>query len=226
MASRHCVRGARDMFSAQELLNAYSVMPDPECVLACMCPGGISVPDWGDISWDCRQVSSRPRRSRCCRLRCCADSPARQCRKPGFPASPSTRRRQGRTSRQLRQSRWHLAGQRQHRARRRWHLRHHRPLEPHRLRKLAALEKASSSCNDGCETSAKHGNAPWNGCSYSGGVNAAFSATCKDTLKYKSYLDCRDTKLFLGWIQREAWWHCSGMAAGKRFQTAEVRRRR
>ena len=94
------------------------------------------------------------------------------------------------------------------------------------LGKLAALEKASSSCNDGCETSVKHGNAPWNGCSYSGGVNAAFSATCKDTLKYKSYLDCRDTKLFLGWIQREAWWHCSGMAAGKRFQVAEVRRRR
>jgi hypothetical protein len=92
--------------------------------------------------------------------------------------------------------------------------------------KLARLEKASSSCNDGCETSLKHGNAPWNGCSYSAGVNATFSATCKDTLKYKSYADCRSTKLFLGWIQREAWWHCSGMAAGQRFQVAEVRRRR
>jgi hypothetical protein len=94
------------------------------------------------------------------------------------------------------------------------------------LGKLARLEKASSSCNDGCETSLKQGNAPWNGCSYSGGVNSAFSATCKDTLKYRSYADCRSTKLFLGWIQREAWWHCSGMAAGQRFQVAEARRRR
>jgi hypothetical protein len=94
------------------------------------------------------------------------------------------------------------------------------------LGKLASLEKASSSCAGGCETSMKYGNAPWNGCSYSAGVNATFSATCTDTLRYKSYLDCRDTKLFLGWIQREAWWHCSGMAAGKRFQVAEIRRRR
>ena len=94
------------------------------------------------------------------------------------------------------------------------------------LGKLAALEKASSSCADGCETSLKTGTAPWHGCSYSGGVNANFSSTCTDTLKYKSYIDCRDTKLFLGWIQREAWWHCSGMAAGKRFQVAEARRRR
>ena len=94
------------------------------------------------------------------------------------------------------------------------------------LGKLAALEKASSSCADGCETSLKTRNAPWHGCSYSGGVNSNFSSTCTDTLKYKSYIDCRDTKLFLGWIQREAWWHCSGMAAGKRFQVAEARRRR
>ena len=94
------------------------------------------------------------------------------------------------------------------------------------LGKLAALEKASSSCADGCETSLKTRNAPWHGCSYSGGVNSNFSTTCTDTLKYKSYIDCRNTKLFLGWIQREAWWHCSGMAAGNRFQVAEARRRR
>jgi len=94
------------------------------------------------------------------------------------------------------------------------------------LGKLAKLEKASSSCADGCETSLKTANAPWHGCSLSGGVNSNFSATCTDTLKYKSYIDCRDTKLFLGWIQREAWWHCSGMAAGKRFQVAEIKRRR
>src|ERR1043166_2689825 len=54
------------------------------------------------------------------------------------------------------------------------------------LGKLAKLEKASSSCADGCETSLKTATAPWHGCSYSGGVNANFSTTCTDTLKYKS----------------------------------------
>ena len=38
------------------------------------------------------------------------------------------------------------------------------------LGKIAKLEKASSSCNGGCETSFKSGNAPWVGCSESGGV--------------------------------------------------------
>src|SRR5262245_33349818 len=35
------------------------------------------------------------------------------------------------------------------------------------LGKLARLEKLSSSCNGGCETSFKTGNAPWVGCSES-----------------------------------------------------------
>jgi len=38
------------------------------------------------------------------------------------------------------------------------------------LGQIAKLERASSSCNDGCETSFKTGNAPWIGCSYSGGI--------------------------------------------------------
>jgi hypothetical protein len=37
------------------------------------------------------------------------------------------------------------------------------------LGKLAKLEKLSSSCNGGCETSFKSGNAPWVGCSEAGG---------------------------------------------------------
>src|SRR5215831_18805915 len=45
------------------------------------------------------------------------------------------------------------------------------------LAKIAELEKAASSCNGGCETSFRSGNAPWVGCSYAAGV---FSTTCKD----------------------------------------------
>ena len=37
------------------------------------------------------------------------------------------------------------------------------------MAKLAALEKTSSNCTDGCQTSFKYGNQPWNGCSASSG---------------------------------------------------------
>jgi hypothetical protein len=58
------------------------------------------------------------------------------------------------------------------------------------LGKLAKLERASSSCNGGCETSFKSGNAPWIGCSFSGGEDSTFSPTCTDTLTYKTYVEC------------------------------------
>jgi hypothetical protein len=97
------------------------------------------------------------------------------------------------------------------------------------LGKLAKLERASSSCNGGCETSVKTGNAPWVGCSYSAGINSVFSATCRDTLTYNTYSECMETKLFLGWIPREARWHCSGLLAGgklagEKHQVAELKR--
>lgn len=82
------------------------------------------------------------------------------------------------------------------------------------LARIAKLERSASSCNGGCETSFKTGNAPWVGCSYSAGINSVFSATCSDTLTYKTYAECMDTKLFLGWITREARWHCSSLLAG------------
>jgi hypothetical protein len=66
------------------------------------------------------------------------------------------------------------------------------------LGRLAKLEKASSSCNGGCETSFKSGNAPWIGCSFSGGENSTFSPTCTDTLTYKTYVECLDTKQIFG----------------------------
>jgi hypothetical protein len=94
------------------------------------------------------------------------------------------------------------------------------------LGKLARLEKSSSSCNGGCETSFKSGNAPWVGCSFSGGWYSTFSSTCTDTLTYKSYVDCMDTKQFVGWDQRRAWWYCNSLAAGGKFRVAELKRSR
>jgi hypothetical protein len=94
------------------------------------------------------------------------------------------------------------------------------------LGKLAKLEKASSSCNGGCETSFKSGNAPWVGCSFSGGWWSTFSSTCTDTLTYKSYADCMDTKVFLGWEKYKARWYCNSLAAGGKFQVAELKRSR
>ncbi len=97
------------------------------------------------------------------------------------------------------------------------------------LGKIAKLERASSSCNGGCETSFKSGNAPWVGCSYSAGIFGTYSATCNDTLTYKTYAECKDTKVFLGGVEREARWHCSGLLAagrlaGERRQVAELKR--
>jgi hypothetical protein len=92
--------------------------------------------------------------------------------------------------------------------------------------KLATLEKASSSCNGGCETSFKSGNAPWVGCSQTGPEFTNLSATCTDTLTYKDYADCHDTKAFLGWDKNKIWWHCSSLLAGGKFQVAELKRSR
>jgi hypothetical protein len=94
------------------------------------------------------------------------------------------------------------------------------------LGKLAKLEKASSSCNGGCETSFKSGNAPWVGCSEAAGLFHTFSATCRDTLTYASYVGCMDTKRFLGLERNKAWWFCSSLQAGGKFKVAELKRSR
>ena len=98
------------------------------------------------------------------------------------------------------------------------------------LGRLAKLERASSSCNGGCESSVRHGDAPWVGCSNSAGENSvgAFSATCRDTLTYRTYAECVSTKIFIGWIPREARWHCSslqvaGKLSGEKQQVAELK---
>jgi hypothetical protein len=96
------------------------------------------------------------------------------------------------------------------------------------LAKLAALEKTSSNCTDGCQTSFKYGNQPWNGCSGSAG-EFNFSATCRNVGNYKTYFECKDARMFLGARQGEAWWYCSsllagGKLAGEKYQVAELKR--
>ena len=93
------------------------------------------------------------------------------------------------------------------------------------LGRIAKLEKAASSCNGGCETSYRVGDAPWVGCSYGGenlGVSSLFSRTCTDTLTYRTYLNCTDTKIFLGLTQKEARWICSSLQAGNKLTHEKV----
>ena len=95
------------------------------------------------------------------------------------------------------------------------------------MAKLAALERTSSSCTDGCQTSFKHGNQPWNGCSTTGDI---FSTTCRNVRNFKTYFECRDNGLFLAWRNAEVWWYCSSLLAGgklageKKYQVAELKR--
>jgi dienelactone hydrolase len=97
------------------------------------------------------------------------------------------------------------------------------------MAKLAALEKTSSNCTDGCQTSFKYGNQPWNGCSASSG-DFTLSTTCRNGRNYKTYQECRETGMFLAWRQYEVWWYCSSLhAAGKlsgekQQQVAELKR--
>jgi hypothetical protein len=94
------------------------------------------------------------------------------------------------------------------------------------MAKLARLEREASSCNDGCESSFRHGKDPWVGCSESAGYYSVFSATCKDTLTHRDYVQCTETKMFLGWDRQRSWWYCTGMLSGGKFRvTAENRNR-
>jgi hypothetical protein len=103
------------------------------------------------------------------------------------------------------------------------------------LGRIAKLEKAASSCNGGCETSFKSGNEPWVGCSEAAGLFHTFSPTCRDTLTYKTYVECKETKVFLGLDRNKAWWFCTsllaggklaGELAGAKYKVAELKRSR
>ena len=92
------------------------------------------------------------------------------------------------------------------------------------LAKIAAFEKVASSCNGGCATSFKTKDAPWVGCSESGGFTSTFSITCTDTITHKDYVDCMETKSFLGLDRNRAWWYCNSLLAGGKFKVAELKR--
>jgi hypothetical protein len=57
-------------------------------------------------------------------------------------------------------------------------------------------------------TSFRSGNAPWNGCSVSGG---GYSSTCRNTRNYKTYSECREGGLILGWRNAEVAWNCTSL---------------
>ena len=103
-----------------------------------------------------------------------------------------------------------------------------RPASGSVMARIAALEKTSSNCTDGCQTSFKSGNQPWNGCSGSSG-DFTLSTTCRNVGNYKTYQECRETGMFLAWRQWEVWWYCSslhagGKLSGEKLQIAEVKR--
>jgi hypothetical protein len=95
------------------------------------------------------------------------------------------------------------------------------------MAKLAALERTSSNCSDGCQTSFKYGNQPWNGCSTTGDT---FSATCRNVRNFKTYQECTEHGLLLGWHRTGIWWYCTSLLGGgklageKQQQVAELKR--
>lgn len=77
--------------------------------------------------------------------------------------------------------------------------------------KLARLARITSSCIDGCQTSFKHGNTAWVGCSFSN--LSVMSSTCRNVGNFKSYQECRAGWMLLGWGPMEVNWYCSSLAA-------------
>ena len=76
--------------------------------------------------------------------------------------------------------------------------------------KLARLARITGSCVDGCQTSFRSGNHPWNGCSGFGWP--ALSLTCRNVGNYKSYQECRESGMLVGWRVTEVSWYCSSLA--------------
>lgn len=79
---------------------------------------------------------------------------------------------------------------------------------------LKELERTSNNCIDGCQSSFKHGNQPWNGCSTTGDN---FSATCRNVHNFKSYADCEAQGLLTGWHRNAIWWYCTSLLAGNKL---------
>jgi hypothetical protein len=94
------------------------------------------------------------------------------------------------------------------------------------LAKLRELERTSSNCTDGCQTSFKYRNQPWNGCSTTADI---FSATCRNVRNFKTYAECTEFGLLTGWHRNGVWWYCSSLLAGNKlsgenYKLAELKR--
>jgi hypothetical protein len=74
--------------------------------------------------------------------------------------------------------------------------------------KLAKLASVTGSCVGGCATSFRSGDAPWVGCSGSAGV---YSPTCRNTRNYKTYNECTEGGLILGWSPSQVSWSCTSL---------------
>jgi len=81
------------------------------------------------------------------------------------------------------------------------------------LERLHKLERESSSCADGCQSSFPSGNRPWVGCSASAWPMP--SAGCRNPRHFKTYVACAETNYFLGWKPMEVWWYCTALALTK-----------
>jgi hypothetical protein len=75
--------------------------------------------------------------------------------------------------------------------------------------KLAKLASATGSCVGGCVTSFKHGDAPWHGCSVSSWPS--LSSTCRNTGGFKTYTECTEAGLVMGWRTGDVSWYCSSL---------------
>ena len=90
------------------------------------------------------------------------------------------------------------------------------------LGRLAKLEKAASTCNGGCITNPKTGNVYSNACSESAFSSGTIALNCVDTLTFKNYADCVETKWFLGENHKRISWHCSSLYAGGKLRDQQV----
>ncbi|WP_247435902.1 hypothetical protein [Bradyrhizobium sp. 139] len=75
--------------------------------------------------------------------------------------------------------------------------------------KLAKLERETSSCAGGCQSSFKSAKGPWTGCNVSGGV---YSFTWRNIGNYKTYDECKEAGRVTGWRSGETSAYCSSLA--------------
>jgi hypothetical protein len=75
---------------------------------------------------------------------------------------------------------------------------------------LAKLASETSSCAGGCQSSFKTADAPWHGCN--GSAWPALSSTCRNTGNFKTYNQCKEAGLVMGWRNNDVSWYCSSLA--------------